>query len=137
MEKSKWLERYKDPRWQKKRLEILERDNWICRDCGDDQSTLNVHHKWYEKNKDVWGYNDNCYITLCDDCHSFIHELIDSKLINIRKLIFEGGFDTQTLQIFIKHMEKRDQFTNKLIQSILEISINRETANNPSKECGW
>ena len=30
-----YSEKLKDPRWQKKRLEILERDNFRCQYCGD------------------------------------------------------------------------------------------------------
>lgn len=44
-----YYEMLKDPRWQKKRLEIMERDEFACRDCGDKESTLNVHHTYYEE----------------------------------------------------------------------------------------
>jgi len=33
-----------DPRWQKKRLEILERDGFECNSCGDSSTELHVHH---------------------------------------------------------------------------------------------
>jgi hypothetical protein len=29
-EKQKYSDKLKDPRWQKKRLQIMERDNWCC-----------------------------------------------------------------------------------------------------------
>lgn len=29
-----YAEKFKDPRWQKKRLKIMERDNWKCCECG-------------------------------------------------------------------------------------------------------
>lgn len=83
---------YKDPRWQKKRLEILERDNFTCRDCGDTESKLNVHHLYYSPDKKVWEYDNITYLTLCDDCHKSEHDgnpmryinamLIDKKMSN-------------------------------------------------------
>ncbi len=54
-----------DPRWQKKRLEILNRDEFACRKCGDKESTLHVHHFWYENDKEPWEIEDGALITLC------------------------------------------------------------------------
>ena len=34
----------KDPRWQKKRLKVLERAGWACEECGDTKTELHVHH---------------------------------------------------------------------------------------------
>jgi len=39
-------EQYRHPKWQKKRLDILKRDKFTCRSCGDKESTLNVHHRY-------------------------------------------------------------------------------------------
>jgi hypothetical protein len=33
----------KDPRWQKKRLEVLESNGWACEACGSATKTLHVH----------------------------------------------------------------------------------------------
>ena len=48
-----YSEKLKDPRWQKKRLEIFERDNWACKKCGDTDTTLHLHHLEYQ-NCDPW-----------------------------------------------------------------------------------
>lgn len=72
-----YKEQIKHPNWQKKRLEIFERDNWQCQNCGAKDNTLNVHHKWYSFNKQIWDYTDLCFITLCNDCHEGIHILKD------------------------------------------------------------
>lgn len=58
---------YKDPRWQKKRLLILERDNWRCQACFDSESTLHVHHILYDG--DPWNVEDLLLQTLCESCH--------------------------------------------------------------------
>jgi len=47
----KYSEKLKDPRWQKKRLKVLERDNWECKQCGEKEETLHIHHLLYDKDK--------------------------------------------------------------------------------------
>jgi hypothetical protein len=65
-----YAEKLKDPRWQRKRLEILERDIWMCSNCGDNEKTLHVHHRLYDKKySDPWDYPSELLITLCEDCH--------------------------------------------------------------------
>jgi hypothetical protein len=69
-----YAELLKEPRWQKKRLEIMERDEWTCQTCGDTKATLTVHHKSYRqvdgKFVDIWDYPGDDLITLCEECHS-------------------------------------------------------------------
>lgn len=64
-----YSEKLKDPRWQKKQLEILERDNWMCQDCFNSKKTLHVHHLKYEKGKNPWEYDNKDLITICENCH--------------------------------------------------------------------
>jgi hypothetical protein len=80
-----YSDKLKDPRWQKKRLEILDRDGFSCCSCGDKESTLHIHHKRYLKGKEPWEYENDLLVTLCEDCHkrwdilrSEIIEIIDS-----------------------------------------------------------
>lgn len=68
-----YSEKLKDPRWQKKRLEIFERDNFCCMMCYDDTNTLNVHHIRYE-GSNPWDTDNKYLITLCQDCHKDIKE---------------------------------------------------------------
>lgn len=69
-----WFERLRDPRWQKKRLEIMERDGWVCRDCKCGTDTLNVHHCYYERSIAPWDYPDESLLTLCESCHERRHD---------------------------------------------------------------
>lgn len=68
-----YAELLKDPRWQKKRLEIMERDEWACKMCEDTEATLTVHHKSYRmvggKFVDIWDYPGDDLVTLCENCH--------------------------------------------------------------------
>jgi hypothetical protein len=73
-----YAEKLRDPRWQKRRLEVMQRDNWKCLRCGDGTKTLNVHHKEYIKGRDPWQYPNHLLETLCEDCHGE-HHGVDRK----------------------------------------------------------
>lgn len=68
-QKVSYAELLKDPRWQKKRLEVMQRDGFRCQHCLRDDKPLQVHHLVYDKDKKPWEYEDNQLITLCEDCH--------------------------------------------------------------------
>ena len=70
-----WHSLYRDPRWQKKRLEILERAEWFCEWCGDSKSQLQVHHAYYTGNKKPWDYPSKSLFALCVNCHKYAEEL--------------------------------------------------------------
>lgn len=75
--KQTYFEKLKDPRWQKKRLECLDAAGWSCEMCGDDESTLHVHHKQYFKGREPWDYERGQLAVLCEACHSAQHESED------------------------------------------------------------
>jgi uncharacterized protein YllA (UPF0747 family) len=87
-----YSEKLKDPRWQKKRLEILERDNWTCRSCGDKKTTLHVHHVIYLKGLSPWDYNKDCLLTLCESCHNFEHAYGDMAKSALITSLSNKGF---------------------------------------------
>lgn len=65
---SAYSEKLKDPRWQRKRLGVLERAEWKCECCGDDKETLQVHHLIYSKGE-PWDAPDDTLECLCESCH--------------------------------------------------------------------
>lgn len=71
--KSTYYELLKHPKWQKKRLEILEAANFECECCGGKDKTLHVHHKYYKKGLKPWEYPDHSLLCLCEDCHILYH----------------------------------------------------------------
>lgn len=60
---------YKDPRWQKRRLEILSRADWRCEACEETTKQLHVHHRHYVRGRKPWEYKDNELDALCETCH--------------------------------------------------------------------
>lgn len=71
-----YFELLKDPRWQRKRLGIMEKDGFTCVSCGDDDQTLNVHHGYYEFGLTPWEHPDNTLWTLCETCHGRAQEAL-------------------------------------------------------------
>lgn len=94
---SAYSERLKHPMWQRKRLEILERDKFTCTSCLSEDQTLHVHHLYYVKGAEPWDYPSSSLITLCHECHAADHEVsatIEKELIrNLRTL----GCDSDSL----------------------------------------
>lgn len=80
-------DQYKHPNWQKKRLEILNRDKFTCQKCGDKETTLHVHHIKYYKNRKVWDYKNSDLITLCSDCHELISYHNDMRSVDFKKAL--------------------------------------------------
>lgn len=60
----------RDPRWQRKRLEVMQRADFACEDCGDRDTTLNVHHTFYTKGAKPWEYDTASLRCLCENCHA-------------------------------------------------------------------
>lgn len=66
---TEFWERYKDPRWQRRRLEVMARAEFRCEACEATEKTLNVHHKIYRRGAMPWDYADHELSCLCDECH--------------------------------------------------------------------
>ena len=64
-----YAEKLRDPRWQQKRLEMMERDGFRCRHCEDESKELHVHHTVYCNGNDPWEVDSSTLICLCKTCH--------------------------------------------------------------------
>ncbi|KKM74490.1 hypothetical protein LCGC14_1399860 [marine sediment metagenome] len=78
-----YFEKLKDPRWQKKRLEVLQAANFECTQCGDSESTLHVHHLVYRRGRDPWEYPAKALVCLCEDCHEKVEGFRERLLLAI------------------------------------------------------
>lgn len=67
---SEYSEKLRDPRWQKKRLAILERENWTCQCCDNKEEELQVHHLIYSKGE-PWDAPNETLECLCRTCHEW------------------------------------------------------------------
>jgi hypothetical protein len=82
-----YSEKLRDPRWQKLRLKVLERDEFACRHCTDEKSELQVHHKNYRKGYEPWDYPADSLITLCRRCHESVEEVRRSLFDNVHDVV--------------------------------------------------
>lgn len=86
-----YAEKLKDPRWQKKRLEIFQRDNFTCQECKSNENMLVVHHKIYE-GKDPWDTCNEGLVTLCNDCHQTEHKYKEENEKAFLNSFYKAGF---------------------------------------------
>ncbi len=63
----------------------MQRDEFTCKMCNDNSTTLHIHHKYYQYGNDPWDYDDSCFITLCADCH----ELEEMQIKEYSKLLID------------------------------------------------
>lgn len=83
-EKENYQELLKNPLWIGKRNEILSRDKNTCQMCGAKDKYMHVHHNYYIRGRKPWEYDDSTLITLCEDCHSYIHNAFVNELNGIK-----------------------------------------------------
>lgn len=95
LKKMTYAEKLRDPRWQKKRLIILKRDNFKCVYCKDVKTTLHVHHENYKNNP--WDSDNEDLKTVCEHCHELTH-FIET----------EQGWDISTFCIVEKKIQKNN-----------------------------
>jgi hypothetical protein len=63
----------KDPRWQRLRLEVMDRAGFKCELCGNGKLELNIHHKRYRAGAKPWEYELPELLCICLDCHQKLH----------------------------------------------------------------
>jgi 5-methylcytosine-specific restriction endonuclease McrA len=49
-----YRQQLRDPRWQRRRLQVFERDGWTCQQCGAEDQELQVHHTRYVAGAAPW-----------------------------------------------------------------------------------
>jgi hypothetical protein len=76
----------RDPRWQRRRLEVLEKASWTCSECAENLRTLHVHHLRYIKGNSPWDYDDVDLAVLCDKCHDRWHRTMKDLEFSIARM---------------------------------------------------
>ncbi len=98
-----YAQKFKDPRWQKLRLKILKRDEFCCQSCGDPDSTLHVHHRYYLALKEPWDYPLEAFVTLCEDCHKYesanIKDAVNGLVMGAKSVFLSSDINNITLSL--------------------------------------
>lgn len=116
-----YSEKFKDPRWQKKRLEILTRDNWTCQVCKSTDNTLHVHHKMYLNVENPWEYDNDLLVCLCEECHEIEGELKKEYEKLFLENFYKSGFladDLRTLSHLFSYIKTSKIKKVKIYKSI-------------------
>lgn len=117
-----YSEKLRDPRWQRKRLEIMGRDQFECQKCHvKDHSMLSVHHRHYINGREPWDYPGELLITLCEKCHREEENNVVKADEVLKTLHFWGYFNTEIVAVLNKMIEskmssKPNEKENKLLQ---------------------
>lgn len=128
--KSKTLtysEKLRDPRWQKMRLLIMERDGFTCRHCRSAEKTLNVHHHFYTKGAMPWEYETDDLITLCEDCHRGL----EARLRSVSRFFGSSKSNINALEWFIPMAQARHgdrlfemfHFLSEFMESLMRMNM--------------
>lgn len=113
-----------DPRWQKLRLEIFQRDGWRCtgeirvegtamrcRNGLDDGVSLHVHHLKYTADF-PWLEPPVNLVTFCESCHARAHGALPLEEYRAR------------LGVWIQKFDKLNQEAVWLLREARELQIN-------------
>ncbi len=134
-------QRLLDPRWQKLRLKVFERDNYTCINCGDADSPLHCHHLRYFRNAEPWDYHEVMLVTLCDPCHEAVHggKLLPEEWLGITMRYFGATKDDlRAMAGAFSHIPSRlvlddDDWTSivdgiaNVVESIVRARVDAET----------
>jgi len=120
----KYSDKLRDPRWQKKRLEVFERDCWACARCGDDSSTLSIHHLHYEPGRNPWDYENDKLITLCQTCHHEDYEYMPQAIATLNRAVKEAGFSPTDIEEIADGFSKMPMINpREVMASIIKFAL--------------
>lgn len=121
-----YAELLRDPRWQKKRLEIMERDGFVCQICASKTNTLTVHHLYYEKGRMPWDYQDESLVTLCVDCHQAEQEgMYDAQnglICSLRNKGYDNG-DLEDLATAFLNCKENPHTLNNIVDILRNVLL--------------
>lgn len=117
---STYFDKLKDPRWQRRRLEIFQRDEWACVYCCSKTDTLNVHHLAYVRGREPWAYPDSLLVTTCEPCHALAetarHKLLQTFGKFHPRLVEQFA---QTIRDYVLGHPAHDGLHNELLNALI------------------
>ncbi len=119
-----YAEKLSNPLWQRKRLEVFNRDNFACTNCGRNNLTLHIHHIKYLKGADPWEYENHFLTTLCKVCHKNEHEVIIEPDRKYEHLIIYKEEPTVinrlNIQLFDLNNKLKENISDELMEDVLK-----------------
>jgi len=92
--------KYRDLRWKRRSLEVLERDKGTCQNCGKTtfEVVLQAHHRNYTSDE-PWNEPLENLVTLCLDCHSAEQKCLGPAARKVADALMKSNW-------MVKHREK-------------------------------
>lgn len=88
----------RDPRWQKKRLEVLTIAGFACSKCKCATRNIQVHHKQYRHGAAPWDYENDELEVLCDLCHEIEHADLTAEELSHEEKISQASKSMMTAE---------------------------------------
>lgn len=103
-----YYQQLRHPLWQKKRLAILNRDNFTCQICSDTKTNLQIHHLSY--NGFPWETPSSDLITLCENCHKKAEQIksipspetIKQSIYDLQHKLKDNSYSKQAKAVFMQ-----------------------------------
>lgn len=114
-----YSDKLKKSKWQKRRLEIFQRDNFRCQSggCPDPEGQLEVHHIEYFSGVEPWDYPDDMLITLCSVCHDKQRGRAELEK-NLASTLKMKGFLLSDLLALSSMIDTQPEFTQTLLSTL-------------------
>lgn len=124
-----YRKRLSDPRWQRKRLEIFQRDNFTCRKCNSAEKELHVHHVAYDNKYEIWAQPDYTYATLCFECHyneeARLKEMPE-RIMKVFRLAGITGKELSDIEMIFRNLSDNPEQTKRMVQLMFYFSVASE-----------
>jgi hypothetical protein len=132
MSKSDFFGLMRHPKWQKRRLEVLDIFNFTCTQCRAGDLELHVHHKIYRTGAKPWEYDDIELTVICKPCHEKETERVraireaffiygDAKSIDAMAYTIMPGCVTLKSQEQVSLSEIYDKTNSMKLHELLEV----------------
>jgi len=103
-----YAQKLQDPRWQRKRLEVMQAAGWACVICGDKDEELNVHHPAYSAYHEPWEYSNlQC---ICRTCHTIQHLPKQKLMLHAKQMVTEHVVITHRTEFLNKQKEWQKKY---------------------------
>lgn len=115
-----YADKLRDSRWQEKRLRVLDRDGFKCRNCPKDNREVQVHHFDYFSFIDPWEYPMDMLVTLCISCHEKekLRWKAEFYLLNSLRM---KGFLVEDLTRLSCNVDKNQDFVKHILSLLKKI----------------
>lgn len=88
-----YREQLQHPRWQRRRLAVLQAADFQCEECGSGEKTLNVHHVHYMLGTMLWDYPLALLECLREGCHKERQKVQQTILLNVATVLRDLKLD--------------------------------------------